>query len=135
MRDGKYNMSMWHVKHVSFYFLGPSHCITPATGWTESIFTVVIYFSSVSTVGARVDINSKSSSPASSYISYCFVLLRMNKRFWILAVNVPPLVKKMSKTKLFFAKPVMFFIRCMNSTFTHAAIVFDPILIVSPFMG
>jgi hypothetical protein len=127
-------MTVRHVKHVSFYFFGPSHCITPTTGWTESVFTVMKYFSSVSTLRARVIVNSQCSSPASSYISNCFVLLGMNKRFWILAVNVPPLVKEISKAILFLTKPVMLFPGCMNSTFTHAAIVFDPILIVSPFM-
>jgi len=47
--------------------------------------------------------------------------------FWILAVNVPPLVKEISKAKLFLTKPVMLFLSCMNSTFTHAAIVFEQI--------
>jgi hypothetical protein len=57
----------------------------------------------------------------------------MNKVFWILAVNIPPLVKEISKAILFLTKPVMSFLRCMNSTFTHAATVFELVMIVSPF--
>ena len=133
MRDCKDNMAVRHVKHIVFYFLGPSHCITPTACRTESVFTIMINFRGVSTLGACVIVYSQCSGPASSHISNCFVLLGMNKRFWILAVDVPPLVKEMSKTKLLFAKPVMLFLRCMNSTFTHAATVFELVMIVSPF--
>jgi hypothetical protein len=128
VRDGKDYMSVGHVKHVSFYFLGPSDSIAPAASRTEAVFTIVIYFSSIATLWTGVNVYTQSSRSARPDCLNSFVLLGLNKMFGILAVNVPPSVKEMSKTILFLAKPVMLFLSCMNSTFTHAAIVFEPIL-------
>jgi hypothetical protein len=133
MRDGKDNMTVRHVKHVSFYFLGPSDSIAPAASRTEAVFTIVIYFSSVATIWTGVNVYTQRSRPASPDCLNSFVLFGLNKHLRILAVNVPPHVKKVSKTKLLFAKPVMLFLSCMNSTFTHAATVFELVMIVSPF--
>lgn len=43
--------------------------------------------------------------------------------FWVFAILIPPEVKESGKAIFFLTKPVML-LRCMNSTFTHAARVF-----------
>jgi hypothetical protein len=125
------NMSVRYIKHVPFDLLGPSDGVVPATSWTESVFTVVIYFGCLPTIGAGIDVYAKSCSPACTYILNSFVLFWLNEMFWVFAVLIPPGVKESSKAIFFFTKPVML-LRCMNSTFTHAAIVFDPSLSVLP---
>lgn len=123
MRDSKDNMSVRYVKHVPFNFFGPSDCVAPATGRTEPVFAIMVYFSCISTVGTGINIYSKGSSPTCSYCLNCFVLFWLNKMIWVFAVLIPPEVKESGKAIFFFTKPVML-LRCMNSTFTHAAIVF-----------
>jgi hypothetical protein len=123
VRDSEYNMSVRDFEHVSFDLLSPFYSVAPGTCWTKAIFAVVVNFSCFSTVGTGINVYTQSCCPAYSYIPYCFILFRFNEVFRVLAIDVPPSVKKGSKAKLFFTKPVMFFL-CMNSTFTHAAIVF-----------
>ena len=124
MRDSKYNMSVRYFKHVSFDLLSPSDSIAPGAGRTEPVFTVMVNFRSFSTVGTGINVYTQSCCPAYSYIPYCFILFGLDKVFRILTINVPPLVEESSEAELFLTKPVVFFL-CMNSTFTHAARVFE----------
>lgn len=124
VRDRKDNVSVRDIQHVFFNLLSPSDCVAPGTGGTEPVFTVVVYFSYLSAIWASINIYSKSCGSARSDSLDCFILFRLDKMFWFKSVNVPPLVEKSSKAKLFLTKPVMFFL-CMNSTFTHVARVFE----------
>jgi hypothetical protein len=121
--DGKDNMSVRYIKHVPFNFFGPSDSVVPTAGRTEPVFAIVKYLGDFPARWTGVNIYPKSCSPACSYSLNCFVLFRLDKVLWLQAVIIPPAVKEMSKAIFLLAKPVML-LSCMNSTFTHAAIVF-----------
>jgi hypothetical protein len=123
VRYGKDHVSVRYPEHISSNLFSPSYRVSPAAGWTKAVFTIVIYFGSIPAIWTGIDVYSKSCCPACPYILNSFVLFGLNKVFWMFAVLIPPEVKESGKAIFFFAKPVML-LRCMNSTFTHAAIVF-----------
>ena len=124
----KDHMSVRNVKHVSFNFFSPTNCVIPAASRTEPVFAAMINLGYVTAFGTGIDIDSQSSSAANPDCIDSFVLLRLNKFLRILFVDIPPLVKEVCKAILLFTIPVMFPF-CMNSTFTHAAIVYVRLLL------